>query len=146
MRGTLASFACAALIACAGSAPDLDLKLNVSPHMLAQGETATIVMRIANVSWRPLDVTSCNQPYVIINSSGDTVTAPIDPLPCHPPPHDPPALEPNDTLSLSYSWAGDELVFDGQLIVRQRVPDGVYTIHGTANGFSWPSDTIRILP
>lgn len=142
MRKCLVPIAAAYLLACGDSGPDFDLQLSIMPHAIAPGETATITLRVANLSGRPQIVqVECNPPYFVTSAAGDTVSVPDVVLVCHPgvPPGMP--MEPNDTLLMSYFWAGD-----GGTISSTRLPAGLYTVHGNMDRFRWPSDTIRILP
>ena len=142
MRKCLVPIACACLLACGDSGPDFDLQVRVMPHALAPGDTATIMLRVANLSGRPQIVqTECKPPYFVTNAAGDTVSVPGGILVCYP--SEPPGMpmEPNDTLARFYFWAGD-----GGTIANTRLPAGLYTVHGNMDRFRWPTDTIRILP
>ena len=50
------------------------LDLSVTPHAIASGDTATVALRVANVSARIQEIQFyCQNPFFVINAQGDTV-------------------------------------------------------------------------
>jgi len=148
MRKRLVPVAYLLLAACGESGPDVSLQLSVMPHAIGPGQTATIALRVVNLSGRPKSVQiECRPPYFVTNVLNDTVSVPGGILICYPDPPPPYPMEPNDTLVMSYFWDGDGIVdVGGGTFVHGRLPPGLYRVHGNMDTFRWPSDTIRILP
>ena len=124
------------------------LDLSVTPHAIASGDTATIALRVANVSPLIQQVQfDCQDPFFVINAQGDTVVGggPAH-LICIPETPPPVPLVPFDTLRQTYRWTGIGHQNQDGIIVTGPLPAGLYRVVSRLGGLEWPADTVRILP